>query len=364
MKWTVIIIFIAFFTHGVLAQNNNKETQEHLPFNSEIDAVVDTLKDIRIFDEETPMNMVLKYDITSFIRNKMKGEYLDAELEIEYKGYTSKKDIRLKARGNNRRETCFFPPIYLNFKTDPIENSELEGFKKVKLVTHCSTAKSYTDYILREYLVYKIYNILTENSLRARLLNIKYIDTGKKERNYEKHGILLEPIEVLVERTNAVEINGEFVRSNDVLEEQADMVALFQYFIGNTDWRIKGGHNTKFVKSLTAISPKVTPVPYDFDYAGFVGTSYSHPQAWTSIETVQEREYMGYCRSNEGDYMKAINLFIEKKEEILETIKSFEYIDEKEEKSLLNYVEQFYSLAEKPKVLIGILKRECRDADF
>ena len=64
----------------------------------------------------------------------------------------------------------------------------------------------------------------------------------------------------------------------------------------------------------------VTPVPYDFDYAGFVGTSYSHPQTWTSIETVTEREYLGYCRDKEQDYLKAIELFVQKKEAIMETI--------------------------------------------
>jgi hypothetical protein len=363
MKIAVALILTLVLSLNLSAQSKKISKSDTIPYNSNIEAVVDTLQDISIFDDETPMNLVLKYDITSFIKNKMEGEYLDAELQLEYKGYKNTKNIRLKARGNNRRETCFFPPIYLNFKTDPIQTSELKGFKKVKLVTHCSTSKAYTKYILREYLVYKMYNILTDNSLRAKLLNIKYIDTGKKKRNYDKFGLLLEPIELLVARTNSIEIDGKVVRGNNVIEEDTDILALFQYLIGNTDWRIKGGHNTKYMKSLIRITDKVTPVPYDFDYSGLVGTSYSFPQSWTSIETVQEREYLGYCRDNEEDYLKTIKLFIEKKDEIFTTINSFTYLSERDRKSISNYVGQFYDEIENTKRILNVLKAECR-TDF
>lgn len=363
MKTAVFFIFTLVLSFNLFAQSKKISESDTIPFNSRIEAVVDTLQEIRIFEDETPMNLVLMYDITSFIKNKMEGEYLEAELQVEYKDYRNTKNIRLKARGNNRRETCFFPPIYLNFKNDPIEESELKGFKKVKLVTHCSSSKSYTNYILKEYLVYKMYNILTNNSLRAKLLNIKYIDTGKKKRNYDKFGILLEPIELLVARTNSVEVDGKVIRKNNVIEKEADILALFQYMIGNTDWRIKGGHNTKYMKSMSTLSRKVTPVPYDFDYSGLVGTHYSFPQTWTSIETVQEREYLGYCRDREEDYLKTISLFIEKKDEIFTTINSFTYLSERDRKSVSIYINQFYDEIENTKRILNILKSECR-TDF
>lgn len=360
MKQTVIFLFAILFSFSVSAQSVKINASDTIQYNSSIDAVSDTLPNLDIFVDETPMNLTLKYDITSFIRNKMKGEYLDAELQVEYKNYKATKNIRLKARGNNRREQCFFPPIYLNFKTDPIKNSELKGFKKIKLVTHCSTSKGHTNYLLKEYLVYKLYNVLTDNSFRVKLLDIKYLDTGKKERNYDRYGILIEPIELLVERTESVEIDGTIVRENDVVEEDADIAALFQYMIGNTDWRIKGGHNTKYTKSLIQISQKVTPIPYDFDFAGFVGTHYSHPQTWTSIENVKEREYLGYCRNSNEAYLKTINLFLDKKDEMLKTIKSFSYLSERDIEELIRYVESFYDLLNNPERFISILKSECR----
>lgn len=364
MKTTIILLFSLLFSLCLSAQSNKINAADTIPYNSSIDAVSDTLPNLDIFVDETPMNLTLKYDITSFIKNKVKGEYLDAELFIEYKDYTSTKNIRLKARGNNRREQCFFPPIYLNFKTDPIENSELKGFKKIKLVTHCSTSKSYTGYLLKEYLVYKLYNILSDNSFRVKLLKIKYIDTGKKQRNYEKYGILLEPIELLVKRKESIEIEGTVIRANNVIEEDTDVAALFQYMIGNTDWRIRGGHNTKYIKSLTHLTEKVSPVPYDFDYAGFVGTNYSHPQAWTSIESVRDREYLGYCRNDDNDYLKTIKLFADKKKEIMETITNFEYLEERDKNSLIKYIEGFYSGIDQPQRFLSTLKNQCRPTDF
>lgn len=364
MKKTFLFVIALFFVLYSTSQTKKIDQSDTLSYNSSIDAVSDTLPDLKIFEDETPMNLTLEYDITAFIKNKMDGEYLDANLKIEYKDYKVDKGIRLKARGNNRRQTCFFPPIYLNFKTDPIETTELKGIKKIKLVTHCSTSKAHTGYLLREYLIYKMYNVISDQSFRVKMLNIKYIDTGKKKRNYEKYGILLEPIELLTQRINSIEVEGQVIREINVHDREADIVSLFQYMIGNTDWRIKGGHNTKFVKSLETVSTKVIPVPYDFDYAGFVDAHYSFPQSWTSIETTKEREYMGYCRDNEDSYLEAINLFIEKKDEIMKTIDEFTYLSEKDKEPLKKYINSFYSMTNRPDRFVSTLKGECRSNDF
>lgn len=362
---TITTLFLSLLLSTLaIGQSEKIDPIDTIPYSSSIEAVTDTLPDINIFDGEEPMHLTLKYDITSFIRNKMKGEYLDAELRIEYKDYTTDKNIRLKARGNNRRQQCFFPPIFLNFKTDPIEFSELKGFKKVKLVTHCSSSKVHVEYLLREYLVYKLYNILTDNSFRVKLLDIEYIDTGKKERHYERFGVLIEPIELLAKRAGAIEVDGAFIQGENVFEADADLVALFNYMIGNTDWRFKSGHNMKYIKSLTNISQQVIPVPYDFDFSGFVGTHYAHPQEWTSIDEVKDRQYLGYCRESEADYLRTVNLFIAKKQEILSTIEDFEYLSESGKKGLVNYIEEFYLELKRPETILSILRNQCRPSDF
>lgn len=120
------------------------------------------------------------------------------------------------------------------------------------------------------------------------------------------------------------------VGKKTVFAKEADQLALFEYMIGNTDWKIKGAHNVKFIKPFEYESGKAIPIPYDFDFSGFVGTPYSFPQTWTTIEKVSEREYFGYCRDDDEAYLNTIASFESKKLEILQVISTFEYLPEKE----------------------------------
>ena len=361
MKNLVILILLVSLCFTLPAQNTYDNLNDTLNDQSLLEPVVDTIPEINIFGSEEPLKITLKYDITSFMKNKNEGDYLDAILQIHYsETQTVTKNIRLKARGNFRRGQCMFPPIYLNFKTDPFENSELKGIKKMKLVTHCSPSKTGENYILKEYLAYKIYNTLTDNSFRVRLLDITYIDTGKKAKNYHKYGFLIEPEELVAERNKSIEIDPILMREQNVVEADADRVALFQYMIGNTDWRIKGGHNMKCLKSLTQITDKVIPLPYDFDFSGFVDTNYSFPQSWTSIKEVTEREYMGYCRDDEQEYLDNINYFLNDEDKIFELIDNFKMLDEKEKKSLSRFIQSFYYEISKPEKFVQTLESQCR----
>jgi hypothetical protein len=177
-----------------------------------------------------------------------------------------------------------------------------------------------------------MYNALSPLSFKVRLLDIQYIDTGKRQKNYRKTGFAIEPLELVAERNNSVIIDPMVVKAQNIKEESADLVALFEYMIGNTDWMFRSGHNIRYLKSLDEFTDKVAAVPYDFDFSGFVNTNYSFPQEWASVDHVMKREFLGYGRNNDNNYRKTIDLFIEKKEEIIEIINSSPFIDEKEKK--------------------------------
>ena len=361
-KLSLLLLFSILISFVLQAQNSNESPRDTILDQSLLEPVSDTLSNINIFGEDKPLNIKLIYDITDFMKTKKEGKYIDAVFQIHNSDEVIiTKNIRLKARGNFRRGQCMFPPIYLNFKTDPFENNELEGIKKVKLVTHCSSSKSSEDYILKEYLAYKMYNVLSPYGFRVRLCKIQYIDTGKKERNYETFGFFIEPEELLMSRTQSVEIDSKLMSEQNVIEKDADRVALFQYMIGNTDWRFKGGHNTKCVKSLQEVTSKIIPVPYDFDFSGFVHTGYSFPQSWTNIEKVTDREYTGYCRNSDEEYLNNINFFLDKKGEVLSTIENDTYLDEKAKKSALIFIDGFYSEISDTDKFIRKLKKQCRN---
>ena len=364
MKSFFVFSLILTATYYLSAQNNTTVTDTTIAAQV-LGEVADTVQAEGFFDTEEPLKITLKYDITSFIKNKNKAEYLDAELII-YNNNAAPvtKNIRIMARGNFRKGQCYFPPLVLNFKTDEIENTELKGVNKVKVVTHCSSGKNNDIIVLKEYLVYKLYNILTDMSFRVRLLDISYIDTGKKQQQFREIGFIIEPAEVVAKRNNCVLIDPMFVKGVNLVEEDADRAALFQYMISNTDWRIKSGHNTKFMKSLTDITAKVIPVPYDFDFSAIVDASYAFPQSWSTSETLFQRDYLGYCRDTDEFYKKNIELFLSREDEMMKTISTFSLLPEKERKVVEQFIKGFYKEAKDPKRFISTLKSECRELDF
>ena len=94
-----------------------------------------------------------------------------------------------------------FPPLRLNFKRDNTEGTLFEGQNKLKLVAHCQDAEEqYKEYVVREYLVYKAYQLLTDKSFRVRLLKMTYVDKANEDKKMEKYGFLIESDEMLAAR--------------------------------------------------------------------------------------------------------------------------------------------------------------------
>jgi hypothetical protein len=204
MKNLLAICLLFLIPYFIAAQKHGKNLQDTIPDSQLLGEVSDTVKTADFFELETPLKVRLKYDISSFVKNKTAGEYLDAELTVNYDdAHPITKNIRIQARGNFRRGQCMFPPFFLNFKTDPLAVETYADVKKVKVVTHCSSSTSNQNVLLREYLAYKIYNILTEKSFRVRLLDIDYIDTGKNKKDTEvtvlsSNQLILLPNEIMV----------------------------------------------------------------------------------------------------------------------------------------------------------------------
>jgi len=72
--------------------------------------------------------------------------------------------IEVKARGNFRRllGNCTYAPLMLRFETMKSLNPPyFSGQKELKLVMPCQG----DEYVIREWLVYKLYNLLTPLSL-------------------------------------------------------------------------------------------------------------------------------------------------------------------------------------------------------
>jgi len=312
------------------------------------------------FASEELLEMTLCFDIREFIKSKYNPEYCDARITIRINESDSiTQDIKLKARGEMRREYCYFPPVMLKFKGDDNESEMTLGKGTLKLVTHCNPSDMFESYLFKEYLTYRLFNLVTPYSFKTRLVKINYVDINKAKNAFTAYGFLIENEDQLAGRNNAVILNNTALTQKQMNTEDMARVAVFNYMIGNTDWAVPSQHNIKIMKTLEVPSDRGIPVAYDFDYSGLVNTVYSTPCEELPIKIVTERYYQGLCFSDE-ELQPVIEEFAGKQEQILGTIDNFEYLSKGDKKQVESFINSFYKLYKNQKYLLSDLNRTCK----
>ena len=216
--------------------------------------------------------------------------------------------VLLEPRGITRRdrEICQFPPIRVSFSQPPPAQSLFAGQRRLKLVTHCRAAEGFQNFVLLEYAAYRIYNVLTPLSFRARLAQIDYRD-GAGRPIASRYGFFIEDIDD-VARRNAMQAArlGERFPVTRLASTDAARFAIFEYMIGNLDWAMQAGpagdnccHNSRPIGPQGAASAQLVPVPYDFDFSGLVSAPYATPPSSIPVSNVRQRRYRGLCRHND-----------------------------------------------------------------
>lgn len=211
--------------------------------------------------------------------------------------------IQLSPRGITRlkRETCQFPPLRVRFQTEPAPPSQFAGQRQLKLVTHCRAAAAFQQHVLLEYAAYRLYNLLTPASFRARLATIDYVGDDNRPVT-SRLGFFIEEIEDVAARNGMRRATtGDNVPTGRLSPTDAARVALFEYMIGNQDWSTRAGppgegccHNSRLIAPGPGGS--LVPVPYDFDFSGLVDAPYAvTPDGEGSV---RGRRYRGFCAHN------------------------------------------------------------------
>jgi len=324
----------------------------------------DTLEDdFGFFTDDEILNLALRFDTKEYMRKKPKEEYLPAVLTY----FISDKDsinrtIKLRSRGEFRNAFCDFPPLSLNFKKGEFKKADMKKIEKIKVVTHCQTGNE--EYLFKEYLLYKLYNVLTEQSFKVRLAKIDYISTStKRNKTISSYCFFIEPIGVLAERLKAVEVESLNITQRNVIPESMNRLAIFNYMVGNTDWSVPNQHNVRVLTVPDFKNPgRGIIVPYDFDYSGLVDASYAIPYEGLGLSSVKQRRYLGECRSDE-EFLLSLKEFSDKKPEFYKVINEFPYLNAKVKKNMIKYLDGFFSSLNKPSSLIGDFKSGCYNFD-
>jgi hypothetical protein len=233
----------------------------------------------KLFHTNSSISLTLRYKVKEINRDRTQNnKYHDA---ILIKGEDSLSaavlNIQLKTRGIFRLKSsnCFFPPLKLKLHKKEAKGTIFSDYEKLKLVLPCQKNKRYEQYVLLEYLAYKIYNILTEYSFRVQLVKLRLEDLEKKKPDYSMYAFLIEPVKSLAKRNNAKELEVKNIHPNLTDQKLMNQLALFQYLIGNTDWSVKALHNIKLLSRDSLQKP--VAVPYDFDFSGLVNATYASP---------------------------------------------------------------------------------------
>jgi len=311
-----------------------------------------------LFAEDEPLEMVIVMDIKGTKGDTGEDrEYHPASItHITNDGDSIRFSGKVKTRGFMRREFCSFPPLRLNFKKKETKNTVFEGQNKLKLVTHCRESKSFRQNLFKEYLIYKHYNLLSEKSFKVRLVHVKYVDIMAKKDPILEYGFLIEDVDDLADRNGMEEIEPVLTHQDKCNRATLDLMALFQYMIGNTDWSVTSKpHNIKFIGDSTK---QIHPIPYDFDYAGVVDASYATPDERLQLASVKTRMFRGLCRLK-GDYEKRLEVFEAKREDIENLYQNFSLLDEKSAKIILKYFDDFYDTISDSKDVERLIYGAC-----
>jgi hypothetical protein len=247
---------------------------------------------------------------------------------------------QIRTRGIWRLKNCEFPPIRINFKSEITKGTLLQGIDKPKLVNFCRDTEDYEQYLIQEMQLYRIYNLLTPASHRARLLNLTYTDSASGKVFAKRAALLLEEPETMAARNGGPIMDLKGAIQQDLEPYHDALVGLFQFFIGNTDWSVYALHNVELVTQTTG---NFIPVAYDFDFSGVINANYATTDPKLSIHRVRDRLFRGYCESQEN-YDKAIAKFNEQKDAIyaLYTDDIGKMLKPKIVEGTLKYYDEFY----------------------
>jgi hypothetical protein len=308
----------------------------------------DTTKATSLFDAENVLNIKLSGNIKELI-NDRSDVVKNHGLSLSYKdadGSEVSVPTTVRTRGHFRKssETCTYPPLLLQFaKTEPVKGSLFGKYSKLKLVMPCQGDQ----YVVREWMVYRLYNLVTPKSLRARLVSVQLEDAKKKTNATPFYGILLEEEKDMARRNNASIVNAKLVRPEHTEKQAFLTMAVFQYLIGNTDWSVQYQQNIKLISTDPSSIP--VAVAYDFDHAGIVNAPYARPAEELLMSSVQERRYRGYCIADMEEFAEVVTRYNNLKEEIYQLYSSCPLLDPKYVKTTLKYFDSFYATINNPK---------------
>ena len=321
-----------------------------------------------LFRSHEPLQLRLEGDFGRLWadRGEEAGEHEARLSYVDDAGERVELPLQLSTRGNfrNRENVCRYPPLELDLPRDALAGTLFEGENRLKLVSHCQRRLRYSQYLLLEYLNYRMLNLLTDYSLRVRLLDIDYADAGSGETVIRAQGFLVEDLGRMAARKGLSEAELRRVRRDWYDPGLFTLVAVFQYLIGNTDWSALVGpegeeccHNLYPLQYPSGI---FVPVPYDFDVSGTVNPRYASPPRQLGIRRFTQRLYRGGC-PEPAALEEALALLRDKRGEILGLVENQAGLQPMTRRQTLAFLDEFFAEIGEGGALPASFMHECAE---
>jgi hypothetical protein len=312
-----------------------------------------------LFMSDEVIKIELRSDFTRIIGDRTEiKEYQPAELEYQLKkGNRVILPVRIKARGNFRLnpDNCSFPPLMINFENSNTSNTLFENQGKLKLVTPCQDEED----LLEEYVVYKMYNLVTDMSFRTRLVIISYYDTGTDKKLFTRYSFFIENEDRIAKRIDSEIIEKE-ITADEIERENIKKMSVFQYMIGNIDWNITA------MKNIILMQPEKGErnpyaIPYDFDFSAFVDAKYTLHKGLEEDKMESRRVFRGICLSI-VEYNTVFDMFRKLRPSFESEIIKHKAISDESKEKLIIFINSFYSVINNDTLRKQVFLSPCQDS--
>jgi len=366
----LVLTAAAVMTTEYLAQNPSTSVNTIPPFAKLIDPWpnADVLRARRVdaegralFRTADLLSFTLKAEFSEVNKDRDPNstKTYPATLEIAgASGSTVSVPIQLAARGHLRRmsRTCDFVPLRIEFDQNAARGTPLEGrANRLKIVTHCRDSKEHEQFVLREYLAYKMLNLITPRSFRARLAKATYADSKTVKTVTTRYATFLEDDDDVARRLEGRINDRQGALLHHVDTETLTQIMVFAFMIGNTDFSLYALHNMRIVQTPSGV---LYPVAYDFDFSGLVRPPYAIPGRSLGLKSVTQRLYRGPCRTQE-QIAPVLETFRAKKADILNTLQSQPDLNPQVRGEMKGFLNEFFSLIDRPRSVKQFLVDTC-----
>jgi hypothetical protein len=315
----------------------------------------------RLFSDQAPLHFEITAPFSKIAQGKYTGKTpYPATLSLTDTASPQTFPIELRARGYTRRTAgyCSFPPLSLKFDKKSVHGSVFQGQHRLKLVTYCRPQPDYEQRVVLEYTAYRLYNLITPVSFQVRAAQVTYRN-GEADAGVTRFGYLIEDAGDVADRNH-----------REVLTAPPrQLAAAFEFMIGNLDWDFLAGpagldccHNSRLIAApgaKPADAKGIAPLPYDFDYSGFVDSPYAGPPEGIPVDRVTQRYYRGYCVST-AEIAAAVDEYRARRGDMMATINGETRLTPPFRDKAVGFLDSFFALLDDPARVQREIVKHCR----